>query len=314
MENRARTPETAQVRWGQILLLITALGWGLNWSVLKFVVHDWPPLFARGMAGLLGAAGLTLLAYLQGERLAVPAQARLPLAIGAGINVFAWMGFTALSLNWLKVSEGALIAYSMPIWAMLIAWPVLGERPNRRSLLGLALGIAGLAVLMGGPDFASHKIPGILFGLAAAILFAIGTVTARKPVAISPSATPGIPMSPIALTAWQVALGSLPMIALSLPLERPQFFALSGQGLCGLAYMAAGPMALCYLTWFGALKRLPTSVAATGMLIVPVVGTLSAVPLLGDTLGLRELVAIGLTLSGVGLALRTQAPRGAEAR
>ena len=40
---------------GKALLLATAFGWGLNWTVLKFVLQDWPPLFARGTAGLLGA-------------------------------------------------------------------------------------------------------------------------------------------------------------------------------------------------------------------------------------------------------------------
>ncbi|CAM5199101.1 Permease of the drug/metabolite transporter (DMT) superfamily OS=Bosea thiooxidans OX=53254 GN=SAMN05660750_02291 PE=4 SV=1 [Bosea thiooxidans] len=284
----------AHLRSGQVLLMITAVGWGLNWAVLKFVLQDWPPLFARGVAGLLGAVGLALVAGLRGEAFAVPRHARLRLAVAAVVNVFAWMGFTALSLNWLKVSEGALIAYSMPIWAMLIAWPLHGERPNRRSLLALILGIAGIVVLMGGPDLAGGKLPGVLFAAGAAILFAFGTVTAREPIA----------MSPTALTAWQVALGCLPMVMLGLFLERPQVSALSAPGLSGLVYMAVGPMALCYLTWFGALRRLPGSVAATGMLLVPIVGTLAAVPLLGDTLGARELGAMVLTLSGVGLALR----------
>ncbi len=286
--------EAAHQRSGQVLLMITAVGWGLNWAVLKFVLQDWPPLFARGVAGLLGAVGLALVAGLRGEAFAVPCHARLRLAVAAAVNVFAWMGFTALSLNWLKVSEGALIAYSMPIWAMLIAWPLHGERPNRRSLLALILGIAGIVVLMGGPDLAGGKLPGVLFAAGAAILFAFGTVTAREPIA----------MSPTALTAWQVALGCLPMVMLGLFLERPQVSALSAPGLSGLVYMAVGPMALCYLTWFGALRRLPGSVAATGMLLVPIVGTLAAVPLLGDTLGARELGAMVLTLSGVGLALR----------
>lgn len=286
----------ADQKLGRILLLVTACGWGLNWSVLKFVLLDWPPLFARGTAGLIGAAGLAAVAMGRDERLAVPRGAWAPLALAAGINVFAWMGFTALSLNWLKVSEGALIAYSMPIWAMLIAWPLHGERPGRRSLLALALGVAGIAILMGGPDFAASKLPGVLLGLAAAILFAIGTVMARKPIAMPATAS----------TAWQVALGCLPMVVLSLFLEEPRVSALSGQGFLGLAYMAVGPMALCYLSWFGALKRLPTAVAATGMLLVPIVGTLSAVPLLGDALELREILAIGITLSGVGLALRTR--------
>lgn len=290
----AASAETAHQRSGQILLMITAMGWGLNWAVLKFVLQDWPPLFARGTAGLLGAIGLAALAWLRSERFAVPRDARLRLAASAGINVFAWMGFTALSLNWLKVSEGALIAYSMPIWAVLIAWPLLGERPNRQSLLALALGIAGIAVLMGGPDLAGGKWPGILFALAAAMLFALGTVTARKP----------IPMPPTVLVAWQVALGCLPMVILGLLLEQPRVLALSAPGLAGLVYMAVGPMALCYLTWFGALRRLPASAAATGMLLVPIIGTLAAALLLGDSLGVRELVAMALTLSGVGLALR----------
>lgn len=284
---------------GKALLLVTALGWGLNWSVLKFVLHDWPPLFARGTAGLLGALCLALLAKARGDSLAVPREARAPLVVAASINVFAWMGFTALALNWLKVSEGALIAYSMPIWAMMFAWPLLGARPTRRSLVALGLSITGMVVLMGGPEFTTAKLPGVLFAFAAAVLFALGTVKARKPVAM-----PGP-----AVAAWQVGLGCLPMVILGLVLEQPHIASLSAQGALGLAYMAIGPMALCYLTWFGALRRLPTAVAATSMLIVPVVGTLTAVPLLGETLGLREMFAIALTISGVALALRREPPR-----
>lgn len=284
---------------GKALLLVTAFGWGLNWTVLKFVLQDWPPLFARGTAGLIGALCLALLAITRGDSLAVPKEARAPLVMAAAINVFAWMGFTALALNWLKVSEGALIAYSMPIWAMMLAWPLLGARPTRRSLVALGLSITGMVVLMGGTAFTAAKLPGVLFAFAAAVLFALGTVKARKPLAM-----PGP-----AVAAWQVALGCLPMVVLGLLLEQPHITALSPRGALGLAYMAVGPMALCYLTWFGALKRLPTSVAATSMLIVPVVGTLTAVPLLGETLGVREVIAIVLTIGGVALALRRDPAR-----
>ncbi|TAJ28874.1 DMT family transporter [Bosea sp. (in: a-proteobacteria)] len=275
------------------LLIVTACGWGLNWTVLKFVLQDWPALFARGMAGLLGAAALAAVAGIRRESLAAPREAWVSIATGAFINVFAWMGFTALSLNWLKVSEGALIAYSMPIWAMLLAWPINKERPTLRSLLATFLGVAGLAALMGGPGFDSEKWPGIAFALSAAVLFAVGAVRSRKPVA----------MPFTSFMAWQVGLGCLPMVVLSLLSEQPHPFSLSPAGMIGLLYMALGPMALCYLTWFSVLKRLPTSVAATGMLIVPIVGTLSATAMLGDSIGQMQIVAIALTLSGVGLAI-----------
>jgi len=293
----ATTPAAAD-RSALVMLVITACGWGLNWTVLKFVLQDWPALFARGAAGLLGAAALATLAWFRRESLRVPPEARLGLAIGAGINVFAWMGFTALSLNWLTVTEGALIAYSMPIWAMLLAWPVNGERPTSRSVLAVVLGIGGIAVLMGGPSFGSEKLPGMMLALAAAMLFATGAVIGRKPA----------PMPFTAFMAWQVGLGCLPMIFLSLLIEQPRILALSPAGACGLLYMAAGPMALCYLTWFSALKRLPTSVAATGMLIVPIVGSLSAAAMLGDAVGAKELLAMSLALSGVGLAVAARHP------
>ncbi|GAU86265.1 DMT family transporter [Bosea sp. BIWAKO-01] len=280
------------------MLVITACGWGLNWTVLKFVLQDWPALFARGVAGLIGATALATVALLRRESLALPRADRRAVAIGAGINVFAWMGFTALSLNWLTVTEGALIAYSMPIWAMLLAWPVNGERPTWRSVLSVGLGMTGIAVLMGGPNVGSEKVPGIALALAAAILFATGTVIGRK--------STRMPLT--AFMAWQVGLGCLPMVLIGLFFEQPRILALSTNGLYGLLYMALGPMALCYLTWFSALRRLPTSLAATGMLTVPIVGTLSAAALLGDALGQKQALAILLTLTGVGMALSARQP------
>lgn len=186
----------------------------------------------------------------------------------------------------------------MFIWATLRAWPVLGERPTPRSIMALVLGVASVVVLMApsaGPT--PNKLPGIGLALAAAILFGYGAVTARRP----------LPLPPLVLTAWQVALGCLPMVLLSVMLEYPQVTRLSLPAGLGLAYMTIGPMAACYLTWFAALRCLPTSVAATGMLLVPIVGTLAAVPLLGETLGARQILAFALTLTGVGLALRQRA-------
>lgn len=280
---------------GILFLMTTAVGWGLNWSILKMVLQDWTPLFARGMAGIGGALVLGAFALLRGESLAIPRGARLRVAAAAATNVFAWMGFTALALQWLKVSEGVLIAYTMPIWATLLAWPVLGERPGRASILALVLGVAGIAVLMGGPHLDAAKAPGIAFALGAALLFAVGTVTSRQTIA----------MPAIARTAWQVFLGCVPMVVLGLLFEEPRLPALSAQGAAGLVFMALGPMALCYVAWFEALNRLPTATAATGMLIVPLVGTISAMLLLGDPIGGREIVAIVITLCGVGVAIRS---------
>jgi drug/metabolite transporter (DMT)-like permease len=283
-------------RIGLLCVAVTAVGWGLNWPIIKLLLREWPPLFSRGTAGMTAALGLVGLAALSGERLRIPPGALPLLLLAAGTNVFAWMGFSTLAMVWLSVAEGALLVYTMPIWATLLAWPIRGARPTSRALAALALGMAGIAVLLSGSGLALEpgKLPGILLALGAAILFAFGTVTAQAPIALSP----------LALTAWQVGLGCFPMMVAGLLFERPDFFALTPVGWASLAYMAAVPMGVCYLGWFAAVKRLPPATASTGMLLVPLVGVLSAAPILGEPIGARELAALTLTLGGVGLAVR----------
>ncbi len=75
-------------------------------------------------------------------------------------------------------------------------------------------------------------------------------------------------------------------------------------GLACFIYMTQVPMGLRCLTWFETLRRLPPSSASTGMLLVPLIGVISAALILGEPLSLREVVAMVLTLGGVTLALQ----------
>lgn len=292
---------------GSVALLLTAFGWGFGWLAMKLVLQSWPPLFGRGLAGLLAAGLLALVALARGERLVVPRWAQPRLCLAAFTNVSAWMGFSALSLRWITVGEAALLVYSMPIWATLFAWLLLGNRPTVRGFAALGLGLAGIVVLLGtgGAAFSFDKLPGDAFALAAAILFALGAVVNTKPS----------PVPPITLVAWQVGLGCLPLVLLGLLLERPAVTALSATSAGALAYMTVVPMGVCYLTWFAALRRLPPAAASTSMLLVPLIGILSAAALLGEPLGVREWAAMALTLGGVVLALRpARGPAGGTAR
>jgi drug/metabolite transporter (DMT)-like permease len=281
-------------RWvGILYLVITGTGWALNWPAMRFLLREWPPLFSRGIAGVAAGLLLAIVAVRSGERLSVPREAYARLAFASFTNVFAWMGFGTLCMKWLKVGEGTLIVYSMPIWAMLLAWPILGTRPTLRGTCALVLALAGIAVLLSGQgfSFSMGELTGIGFALSASVLFALGTVLNRQP----------LPLPPIASTAWQVGLGCAPMIVLGLLFETVG--PLSATGWWLMAYMTLFPMGVCYLTWFATLRHLPPSIAATGMLLVPLIGVVSAAFLLGEPLGWREGVAMALTLGGVTLAI-----------
>ena len=227
----------------------------------------------------------------------MPRAAAPRLLVASFTNVFAWMGFTSLAMKWLSVGETALLCYTMPVWATLFAWPILGARPSWRGVTALLLALAGVVVLLAGHSLTSGSVEtlGVVLALSAAICFGLGTVLNAAPA----------PVAPIASAAWQLGLGCFPMVILGLIFEHLPSVALSSLGLSALAYMTVFPMGLCYLTWFAALRRLPPSAAATGMLLVPILGTFAAAAVFGEPLGPKQLISMALTLSGVMLALKS---------
>jgi drug/metabolite transporter (DMT)-like permease len=283
---------------GLLFLAITSIGWGLNWPITKYVLSEWPPLPARGLTGIVG--GLTLAAYalLRGQSLRVPPDQRWHLVISAFLNVTLWMAVMGLALLWLSASEAAVIAYTMPVWTALLAWPLLGERLTWLRVLALVMTFGGIAALMGGNGFVASlaKLPGILLALTGAVGFALGTIFLKRFPIRLPGATSA---------AWQIGVGCLPVTIVGFAFEQPSFSALSATGWACLAYMTFIQFCVAYVCWFAALERLPASVATIGTMAVPVIGVVVSASVLHEPLGLGQILALLLTLAGVMLATRS---------
>jgi probable blue pigment (indigoidine) exporter len=280
------------------LLLVAVVGWGSNWAPLKLVLREMPPLTVRAIGGLGGAAMLALMVRASGQSLAVPRGLWPRLFVVSLLNITAWMGLVALALLWLDASEAVVITYTVPVWSALVAWPVLGERPTPLRLVALACGLGGVATVMLGRgfDLGLAKLPGVALCLFASISFAFGTViTKRWPLAMPQGA--GV--------VWQLFLGAAPLGTGALLLERVDLGAVSAESWLWLAYMAVLPLCLSYLAWFAALRRLPATVAIQGSLVAPMVGIAGSALLLGEPFGLRQVMALGLTLLGVLLAIKS---------
>src|ERR1700716_3578793 len=158
---------------GLMFLAITSVGWGFNWPVTKYLLSDRPPLPMRGTTGGAGGSLLALLAILRGQSLRVPREMWPRLVLAAFLNVACWMTLMGLARLWLPAGEAALIAYTMPVWASMLAWPILGERPNLLRVVSLVMALAGLASIMGGNGFAAsmEKLPGIIMALCGSLGF-----------------------------------------------------------------------------------------------------------------------------------------------
>lgn len=282
---------------GLLLLLITIFCWGLNWPALKLVLADLPPFSARSVTALAAGIAVMAVAVARAERLLPPRGQWPRLILASLLNYTSWLGFVAIALVWLPASTTVIITYTMPIWAACFGWPMLGERPGVRHVLGLCLGIGGVFTILG--SFTSaigpHELPGAAAALGAAVLFALGSVfTKRAPVNLPP----------FALVGWQILIGVAPILVLAVLVERPDFATLPRLDWLALSYTAFIGLVLGYLCWFRALRMLPASVATGATLLVPVVGVFSSGLLLGEPLGIRQFLALGLTLSGVAVTTR----------
>jgi drug/metabolite transporter (DMT)-like permease len=283
---------------GLMFLAITSLGWGFNWPVTKYLLSEVPPLTLRGTTGVLGAALLAMLALARSQSLKVERHLWPRLLLASLLNVTGWMVLMGLALLWLPASEAALIAYTMPVWASLLAWPVLGERPTVLRTVALVMAFAGLAVIMGGNGISAttEKLPGIVMALCGAVGFALGTVLAKRlPV----------PLPPIPAAAWQIGLGCFPVAIMGFAFETTQIEKVTQLGWWLVAYGTVIQFCVAYVCWFAALARLPASVAAIGTMAVPVIGVVASAVTLGEPLGLTQIVALVLTLAGVVLATRS---------
>jgi len=276
-----------------MFLAITSVGWGFNWPVTKFLLSELPPLTFRGVTGVVGACLLAALALARGQSLNVPRKLWPRLMLAALLNVTGWMVLMGLALLWLPASEAALIAYTMPVWASMLAWPVLGERPTLLRTLALVMAFAGLAAIMGGNGAAATtvQLPGIIMALSGAVGFALGTVLAKK-----------LPLPPLPAAAWQIGLGCLPVAIVGLLVETTHLEAVTELGWWLLVYSTLIQFCIAYVSWFAALARLPASVAAIGTMAVPVIGVVASAVALHEPLGLTQMAALLFTLAGVVLA------------
>jgi drug/metabolite transporter (DMT)-like permease len=283
---------------GLMFLAITSVGWGFNWPVTKYLLSELPPLTMRGTTGVIGALLLALLALVSGQSLRVPRELWPRLVLAALLNVAFWMALMGIALLYLPASEAALIAYTMPIWASILAWPVLGERPNLLRVISLVMAFAGLAAIMGGDGVKAsvEKLPGILMALSGAIAFAVGTVMSKK-----------LPLDlpPLSLAAWQIGIGCLPVAILGPLVEKSDIAAVSDFGWVLIFYSTVIQFCIAYVCWFAALARLPASIAAIGTMAVPVIGVVASAVALHEPLGIGQIAALVFTLAGVVLATRS---------
>jgi drug/metabolite transporter (DMT)-like permease len=283
-------------RLGLLLLASITLFWGVNWPAMKLAVAEVPVWTFRTICLVAGGLGLLAICRLGRLRLAVPRSELWPLVLVSFFNITGWHLFSAFGLVYMPAGRASIVAFTMPLWAALLAVPILQERLSWSTIAGLGVGMIGMAVLVV-PDWqAIAAAPlGIVFMLLAALSWAAGTVLLKRFRWSMPTSV---------LAGWQLVLGGLPVTLGALVLDRGfDPLAVSGTAWAATLYAALIPMIYCHWAWFRVVGIYPAAVAAVGTLAIPVLGVLSSSLALGEPVGLDIVLSLALVIAGLVLVL-----------
>lgn len=283
-------------RNGLILLALLTLGWGINWPIMKIVLQDVPPLTFRGLSLLAGGAGVLAIARIVGQPLRIESAHLARLLWLTLFNIIGWNVFAVYGVALLPSGRAALLGYTMPLWSMLFSVWLLRDRFTTRGVVGLGFGMVGVFVLMGNDLLAlSSTLAGVACMLAAAFMWGLGMVLLKRFA---------LPLPTFALTGWMMLLGGVPVSLAALALEQDAWRIPGGSAMAGLLYNTVVAFMFCYWAWNRIVLMVPVAVSSLSALVTPVVGVLSGMLMLGETLGWQEVIAAALILGAIRLVLR----------
>ncbi len=287
--------ESASRRGALLALIVLTLVWSYNWVVMKQVLQYSGPFAFSAIRAVLATLVLFAVLLARGETLRPP-----PLRPVVLLGLAQTTAFQGL-VQWALVDGGAgktaLLAYTMPFWLLLLAWPLLRERPDARRLGFAALaGLGLLGVLQPWNGLGAQLSTGL--ALAAGLTWALAVVIAKKAFADGK-------VTALRLTAWQMAFGAvgLCLVAALVP-ERGIVWNLPFTA--GLAYNAVLASGLAWVLWALIVQRLPATTAGLVSLAVPLCGLLLAWLLLGERPDAWE--TAGIALIAVALVGISRAP------
>lgn len=278
-----------------LLVITLTLGWGTNWPMMKLALAELPVWTFRGLCVASGAIGLFVIALVGRQKIRIPEGQWTRVAVTAFCNVTLWNVFIGYGLTMMPSGRAAILAYTMPLWTVLLSVYVLRERLTRRRALGVGLGMAGMALLLGGEIMVFATSPaGALLVLGGAFGWALGTVLMRRYPTDLPATS---------FTAWQLLLGGLPIMAGALLFDWGQWRPIGIGASIGLGYNMLFVFIFCYWAWYKIATNTPPAIAALSTLMIPVIGVFSGMLILGETPHWQEYAALVLVIASLATVL-----------
>ena len=274
--------------------------WGSTYLAIKYAVASLPP-FVTGATRFF-VAGLALYAFARWRGQPAPNRTEWRNAAMTGVLMLAF-GNGAVIWSEQTVPSGivAIIVATVPLWMVLMDWlRPRGVRPRRMMFVGLALGLIGIAVLMGAGARGHVPPAGALVLLVGSISWAIGSILTRHTER---------PRSAFVYSALQMLAAAAAFTLMALASGELRGFSLDRvamSGVIGWVYLVIFGSLIGYTAYIYLLANVSAAKAATYAYVNPVIAVLLGWAFAHEPVGARTLVAAAIILAGVAIITATQ--------
>lgn len=272
-----------------VMGLAFAFMWSSAFTSARIIVTNAPPMTALSLrfliSGLIGVA----IALAMGQSFRLSGKGWLIVLVFGICQNAIYLGFNFYAMQTVEASLAAIIASSMPLLVALIGWAVLREGLPVLGIVGLAFGMLGVLIIMGARLQGGVDLLGMGLCVIGALALAIATIVMRGVV------SGGNLMMVVGL---QMLVGS---IFLTVPALAFEDFTVnwSWSLILAFAYTVLVPGLAATVIWFNLVSRIGGVKAATFHFLNPFFGVAVAAVLLGEALGLLDLVGVAVITVGI---------------
>ncbi|ONG56098.1 hypothetical protein BKE38_06860 [Pseudoroseomonas deserti] len=281
----------------RLWLLAMVLLWGLSWPATALALQSVPPLWLAAIR--FGSAAVCLFVFvgLRGQ-LRLPPRADWPIVASIGLlQMMAFTGMGMIAMTRTDTSHAVLLAYTTPLWSLLMGWAMFRQAPSRAQALALAVGLSGVALIVS-PLEMDWQRPGVVTGAALLLGGAICWSAVILHIRRHRWTTP-----PLALAPWQMLLATIPLTAIACAVEgSPAAIPMTPHLLQLLAFIGPVATSACFVISAEHGRRISAFAMSNFTLGVPLIGVLASVFFLGNRLSAVFLAGLTLVFAGMVLA------------
>ena len=269
--------------------LAFALMWSSAFTSARIIVADAPPLYSLSLRFLISGLLGILIAKMLGQTWKLTrAQWRATWIFGICQNAL-YLGLNFVAMQWIEASLAAIIASTMPLLVALVGWLVFKDRVPLIGMIGLVAGIAGVVLIMGSRISGGVDVLGVVFCLIGAMALTFATLSVKG------AASGG---NVLMIVGLQMLVGSACLFAVAVPLETWDV-TLNPTWIAAFVYTTLVPGLLATWVWFMLVGRVGAVKASTFHFLNPVFGVGIAAVLLGESIGMTDLIGVLIIAGGI---------------